>query len=215
MDFDLFFSSPRWKILEILAKEPSSPIEISHKLNTTVSYVSQQLKLLDAAGIIIKRKTGSAEKGKPRTIYSISKEILLLTSLMNNLPSKKIIPLTEYHKIILKIWLIENSEIHYHIEKFYWRVESHIKDIEGIFIDITSSLKKPKIIVVSETTNFKKIKQKIDAFMKEESEFIDCLIISKLEFKKFSAENLHSIHDPNFLLSEKMEKELKGGINEK
>jgi len=213
MDFDLFFSSPRWKILEIIAKEPSSPIEISNQLNTTVSYVSQQLKLLEAAQIIIKKKTGLVQKGKPRSVYSISKEILLITTLMNNFPAKKIIHLTDYHKIILKIWLIENSDIHYYIEKFYWKIESYIKDIEGIFIDISG--KKPKIIVVSEVSNFKKLKQKIESFIKEESEFVDCIMISKSNLKKISEKNLHPIHNPNFLLSEKMEKELKGGIYEK
>ena len=59
MNYDSFLSTPRWEILQILAEKPSSPIEIAEKLGTTVSYASQQLTLLSAAGIVFKKKTGN------------------------------------------------------------------------------------------------------------------------------------------------------------
>jgi DNA-binding MarR family transcriptional regulator len=69
MDIDSFFTSPRWKVLEILAKTPSSPMEISKQLNTSIAYISQQLKLLEAAGLVTKVRTRATERGKPRTLF--------------------------------------------------------------------------------------------------------------------------------------------------
>jgi predicted transcriptional regulator len=206
MEYDLFFSAHRWDILEILARKPSSPIEISEQIKTSVSYVSQQLQLLEAADIVIKNRTGLVEKGQPRTLFSLSKEILHITALMNRSPAKKLIYLTDYHNLILRIWLLENSELHYLIEKLYWKIEEEIDQISGVFVDISS--KKPKVLVVSDS---KKIKQRLDSFMVETEKRIDCLIVSRNDLKKFPNESLHSIYDPNNL---QLEEKLKGG-NEK
>ena len=202
MDFDLFFSSPRWKVLEVIANRPSSPIEISKELGTSVAYISQQLKLLEAANLVKKEKTGAALKGKPRNIYSLTKEILPLTVLMNKLAARKIIELNDHHKIILKIWLIEDTNLHNILQKLFWKLEPSLEDIEGIFFDSSSS--KNKVIVVSES---KKLSQKIIALKKEFNEKLDVQILSKASFSKSSYEDLYQIHDPNSL----GEIELKGG----
>jgi DNA-binding transcriptional regulator GbsR (MarR family) len=206
MEYDLFFSAHRWDILEILAKKPSSPIEISEQIKTSVSYVSQQLKLLEAANLITKNRTGLIEKGKPRNVFSLSKEILHLSALMNRSPAKKLIYLTDYHNLILRIWLLENLELHYLIEKLYWKVEEEINQISAILVDISS--KKPRVLIVSDS---KKLRLKLDSFVLETEKKIDCLIISQNDLKKLPKETLHPIYDPNALL---LEEKLKGG-NEK
>ncbi len=203
MDSDLFFSESRWKILEILATNPSSPLEISQKVKTSVAYVSQQLKLLEAANLIAKKKTGMAGKGQPRSVYTIVKEILYLTVLVKDKPAKKMIYLSDYHKIILKIWLLENSVSHYYIEKLYWKIEEDLKDIKSILV---GNLKpKPSIFIVSDS---KILKLKINSFLKEINHWLECSVISEQELKKTSRENLCSIYDSNFLV---LEKEVKGG----
>ena len=73
MELDSFLASPRWEILKIISERPSSPIEIGEKTKTTVSFVSQQLKLLEAAQIVSKEKTGAFEKGKPRNLFQYPK----------------------------------------------------------------------------------------------------------------------------------------------
>jgi predicted transcriptional regulator len=204
MEYSSFFSAHRWDILEILAKKPSSPIQISEQIKTSVSYVSQQLKLLEAAGLIVKDRTGLVEKGKPRNVFSLTKEILHLTALMNKNPAKKVIYLTDYHNLILRIWLLENLELHYLIEKLYWKIEEEIDQISGIFVDISS--KKPRVLIVSES---KRLKAKLDSFVIETGKKIDCLIVSQNDLKKLPKETLHQIHDPNALL---LDEKLKGGI---
>ncbi|MBD3252177.1 ArsR family transcriptional regulator [Candidatus Pacearchaeota archaeon] len=198
MDFDSFLTSPRWEILQIIAEKPSSPIEIAEKLNTTVSYASQQLKLLDAAGLLIKEKTGAAEKGKPRTLFGLSGELVYLSVLMKKNSIKKLIHLDEHHKRILKIWLSVDFSLHYYIEKLFWKLEEDIEDIKGIFIDNSDC----KVIIVSED---KKLKSKIESFVEKLDKKIQCQFVSESGFKKFPR-NLISLYDPENILEV-----LKGG----
>ena len=204
MNSDLFFSSPRWKILEVLTTTPSSPLEISHKVNTSVAYVSQQLKLLEAAKFIERQKTGSSEKGMPRSLYSISNEVLYLTALVRGHPSKKLLYLTNYHKLILKIWLLENSDLHYFVERLYWKIEGYLPDVRAIFIDNSSN--KPLIYLVSESKELKSI---INTFQKETNQRIEIKIIQEADLKKISFDSICSIHDPSLIL---IKKEMKGGM---
>lgn len=199
MDFDLFLTYPRWEILQIIAKKPSSPVEIAEKLNTTVSYASQQLKLLDAAGLIVKEKTGAAKKGKPRTLFSLSNELFYFSVLTNNFSEKNLIYLTEHHKTIIKIWLIKDNSFHYYIEKLFWKLEENLDEIEGMFIEEKIN---PHVIIVSES---KKIKSSIESFIKKLDRKVDCSFISRNQLKNFSKE-LVVLYDPNNFIGE-----LKGG----
>jgi predicted transcriptional regulator len=201
MNFDLFLTSPRWEILQIIAEKPSSPVEIAEKLKTTVSYVSQQLKLLDAANLLNKEKTGSVEKGKPRTLFSLSNELLYITLLTKKITGKKLIHLTDYHKTILKIWLLDDSSYHQSIEKVFFKLEDDLKEIDAIFIDSTNS--KPRFIVVSES---KKLRQGIEDFIKKIEKPVEMVFVNLGNLKKYQISTLVSLHDPKNLLEK-----LKGG----
>lgn len=154
MDFDLLARSPRWDLLELLARTPSSPVELSKHLNTSVSYVSQQLKLLEAANLITKQKTGNAEKGKPRYLYTLSKEILQVTALLRTSATKKTISLSEYHKTILRIWLIDSPLLHHPLEKLYWKLESDLSLIEAFFVIMGE---KPEVYCVTDSKKVSKL----------------------------------------------------------
>ncbi len=201
MDFDLFLTSPRWEILQIIAEKPSSPIEIAEKLKTTVSYVSQQLKLLDAANLLVKEKTGAAEKGKPRTLFGLSNELLYITALTRKFSEKKLLYISEHHKSILKIWLHIDSSLHYYTEKLFWKLEENISEIEAIFIETTNFT--PKMLIVSES---KKLRTSIESFSKVLDNKIEHVFILKNQLKKFSFDALVPLYDPHKILEE-----LKGG----
>lgn len=192
----MFLVEKRWEILRILAERPSSPIELAEKLNTTVSYVSQQLKLLEAIGLVAKEKTGVAEKGKPRSVYSIQNELVYLTLLTKNNSGKKLIYLTPHHESILNIWLLDDVTLHYPIEKFFWKLEDLLGEIEGVFIERGFV---PKVLVLSGS---KEVKTKVDSFVKEFDKKISCSIITKNSLSNFSLDSLITLHDPNHILNE-------------
>jgi len=194
MNFDSFLVSPRWEILQILAKSPSSPTELAVKLETTVAYVSQQLKLLDAAGLITKTKTGSSEKGKPRFLFELSKEIIYLAALSEGISEKKVIQVNDYHRTILKLWLVKDSSLHYYFEKLYWKLDENKKEIDSIFLDVSS----PRIIVVSDS---KTLKSKIDSYVSDFDKKINCSFVAK--------ENIKSSKEVVLLYSNKNEEKSK------
>jgi DNA-binding Lrp family transcriptional regulator len=209
MELEPLFMTSRWDILKILSQKGKSPLEISQELNATISYVSQQLKLLEAAGLVKKEKISTREKGKPRTVFSLSKDCSYLISIANKFTEKKLLSLTDYHKLILKIWFLDDPSLHYYIEKFYWKIEENLSEIEGIFID---SLRKGICIIIV-SKNPKKLKERLAHPIKKfESEVKDfsCLIHSIEDFeRKIEHEGVHALYDPNGIL--KNQKEVKGG----
>jgi len=172
MDFDSFLTSPRWEILVIIAEKPSSPVEIAEKLKTTVSYVSQQLKLLDAAGIVKKERTGAVERGKPRALFSISDEFAYLTLLSEGLANKSLVKIDSHHKDIMKIWMVEDSSLHASIEMLYWKLYGS-SDVKGVYVETKAPF---KIIIVSENN---KIKKDIEGFVKKLDNKLDISFSSR------------------------------------
>jgi DNA-binding transcriptional regulator GbsR (MarR family) len=204
MGLDSFLASPRWEILKIISEKPSSPIEIAEKTKTTVSFVSQQLKLLEAAQIVSKEKTGAFEKGKPRNLFSISKDLLYLVILTNGFGDKKSLNLDEYQKSLLKIWFLENKNLQYFLEDFIYKIKNNLNEINAIFVDIKKT--NPLIIIFLED---KKIQQVIETFSKKSEEKIKFEFYSLADLDKLDISSLFSIHkDPIFL---KKNIELKGG----
>jgi hypothetical protein len=54
---------------------------------------------------------------------------------MNGFADKRLLELTDYHKIILKIWFIEDPELHQDVEKFYLSVEPYLDQIKVIAVN--------------------------------------------------------------------------------
>jgi predicted transcriptional regulator len=201
MDYSSFMNTPRWRILEILAKQPSSPTELALGIETSIAYVSQQLKLLEAANLVAKKRTGRAEKGKARTLFSLNGEMVYFVALINGSPFRKLLHLTEHHKIIMKIWLLENKEIHKIIEKIYLEIEEDIHEIKNISFNTKTS----KLLIVSDS---KKVKSKIESLSKHVNEKIECRILTENELKKIPKEEISPIYDPKKMF---LDNELKGG----
>jgi predicted transcriptional regulator len=132
MEVDSFLGEKRWDILKIIARSPASPMELAERLSTTVSYISQQLKLLEAAGLVGKTRTGAAEKGKPRNIYFLEDEFVHLSILSNEIAAKKKLKLNLYNKAIISIWSIDNEIFHEPYQRFFNRVLDFSKDIEEV-----------------------------------------------------------------------------------
>src|SRR3989338_1644421 len=135
MELETMFVDQKWKILEILAHEELSPLEISEKTNTTISNISQQLKLLELSGFVTKKRISNRDRGKPRMIYQLANNYSYLISIMNDFTKKKLLRLTPHNRLILKIWFLEDTELHYYMEKVYWTIEKHLKEISLIAID--------------------------------------------------------------------------------
>ena len=204
MELDSFLASPRWDILRVIITEPSSPTKIAEAVNTTVSFVSQQLKLLEAAGIVKKTRTGEVSKGKPRTIFSVSKESFYMIPLAKGLNEKRLVPLSTEHKVIIQIWGIDDASVQPTIEKFFWSIQKYLDVIEGIVV--YTNKKKLKVYLLSKDTD---LTHKINETQKLSDEKPAFQVTTTSSLSKLEQENLVPIYDPKGLL---LDKELKGGL---
>ncbi len=204
MELDSFLASPRWEILSLISERPSSPIELAEKTKTTVSFVSQQLKLLEAAQIVKKTKTGAFEKGKPRNLFSISKDFLYLTILTNGFSVKKKISIDVYKKALLQSWLVENIQIQDFLGELLFKLNKDLSEIQAIILD-TSKISPELLFFVDN----KKSKQVIENFFKKSNEKISYKFYSLSEIQKLPLEGIFFIHQLDVFLKKKIE--LKGG----
>ena len=134
MEKETLFTDTRWYILKCLSEEPASPTQIAKKLNTTIANVSQQLRLLEALDLVKKERIRNRDKGKPRMLFSLARDMALLVPTAKDFAQRTLIPLADHQKHILRIWLSPVPEIHYAIEKLWWKLEEHLDSILAIAI---------------------------------------------------------------------------------
>jgi len=135
MELETMFTEQKWNILKCLSEEKFSPFQLAEKLNTTMANISQQLRLLEASNLVKKEKIKNRDKGKPRTLFSLTYDHAYLISAMNSFADKRLLKVTDHHKVILRIWFLENGELQYEMERLYWSIHNYIKQIDLIAIN--------------------------------------------------------------------------------
>lgn len=175
MNFGELVSASRWQILEQIALSPASPIQLAEKIGTSVAYVSQQLKLLEAANIVIKNRTGFADKGKPRNVYAIARDVVTFSALMNGAPVQASIYPTAHQKIIIRIWLFADESLRQPLEKIYRALEDSISEIDGMYVKAGA---KPVLYVVSNSPGIQTI---IRGLNKKYAGVVRCEVVKSLD----------------------------------
>jgi predicted transcriptional regulator len=195
MELEPMFTEQKWNILKCLSNEKLSPLQLAGSLNTTMANISQQLRLLEAANLVKKEKIKNRDKGKPRALFSLTDDYVYLVSAMNNFAEKRLFKVDNHHRIIMKIWFIQDEELQNATERVYWKIEHYIKSINLISVDED----KNSIYIVSDKK--KEIERIADLdnlriFSKEEAEKL--IRLNKEPFS--SAGNLTVIYDPESML---------------
>ena len=57
---------------------------------------------------------------------------------MNQFAGKKLLRANEHHKVMLKIWFLENQETQYQLQKLYWNLEPDLDQIDSILVNETT-----------------------------------------------------------------------------
>jgi predicted transcriptional regulator len=191
MELETLFTDQKWNILKNLSNEKFSPLQLATKSHTTIANISQQLRLLEAAHLVQKEKIPNRERGKPRTLFSLTDDYAYLISTMEDFAEKRLLKLTEHHKAILKIWYLDEPELHYHLEKLYWKLEWHLNQIEGIVITRNGAT---EVIIVSD-----KMSKKIENVEISKERTIKVSTVNSKEFvrKLKKAEEMLVLYDPS------------------
>jgi predicted transcriptional regulator len=132
MDQESLFTATKWDILKNLEKGPQSPIEISKTLGSSLANVSQQLRLLEMAGVVKTKRVSNREKDKPRILYSLAGNLSYMIATSDNFVDKKLLSLTDTNKVILRIWFIDDKDLRYALEKAFWSIEPQLSHIERL-----------------------------------------------------------------------------------
>lgn len=203
MEVDSFLASPRWDILRIVAENPSSPTEISTKIGTTMSFVSQQLKLLEAASLVKKQRTGAVDRGKPRSLFSLSKESAYIIPLAKGFEKKQLIELSTEQKVTLKIWEL-SKKFQPILEKFFWKIHDHLGSIDSILVNIKG--KKCKVQII---TKDKSITHLINEAKVNRDEQLVFQVMASSSLPRSEEDNFVPIYISEFRLKRE---QLKGGL---
>jgi DNA-binding transcriptional ArsR family regulator len=138
MEHETLFTTSKWQILKSLELQPRSPLELARLCNTSVANVSQQLRLLEMAGLVTSKRISNRDKDKPRILYSIAGDVSYLIATSGSFVDKKLLPLSDYNKIVMRIWFFPKPQLHYALEKAFWRIEEHLDRIQSLAFDATS-----------------------------------------------------------------------------
>jgi len=213
MEQETLFTASKWDILRILSSGSKSPLQLAKLSNTSVANISQQLRLLEMAGLVQSKRISNRDKGQPRLLYSLAGNHSFLIASTKDFVEKKFLKLSDYNKIILKIWFLDNPKLHYFLEKSFWHIEGHMPHINAILFDL-KDLDKVNLLIVSDNSQLKKELRKILIKNPEGvSKTIFFNIKTNLEFKSLLNNKnceFYVLYDPSNLISSLDESEIEG-----
>ena len=132
LDTETLFTATKWEILKLLESKPHAPIEIAKELGSSLANISQQLRLLEMAGLVQSKRVPNRDKGQPRVLYSMAGNLSYMIATTDNFVDKKVVKLSERNKSVLRIWFLEEDELRYALEKAFWQIEEHLPNIERL-----------------------------------------------------------------------------------
>ena len=202
MEITTLFTEQKWNILKSLSTNKFSPLQLAQSSDTSIANISQQLRLLEAAELVKKEKIKNRDKGKPRTLFSLSNDYAYMVSAMKDFADKKLLILTEFHKTLLRILFIEDTSSHYFLIKYFMKIEDQLNHIDGIILISTDD--DIELMIISE--NGKELEKKLTTQIKSTEKIIKNIKIqirSHSEASRLAKEKkgpfsrkLNIIHDP-------------------
>jgi len=132
MEKEILFTTSKWEIIKSISIKPQSPLGIAKILNTTVANVSQQLRLLEAAGLVNKQRVANTGAGQPRALFSLSGDFLFMSLASNGLAKKELFNISKLQVVISRIWLlnIPESDI---LSKFIYSNENILDKVKNLY----------------------------------------------------------------------------------
>ncbi len=205
MNFEMLFSEQKWNILEALSEGEYSPLQLAEKSKTTMANISQQLRLLEASNLVKKNKIPNREKGKPRSLFSLTNDHAYAISATRWHAEKKLLNLDKMHKILFRALFFE-KDLRYFSEKFFWEIENHIEEIEAAALK--DSGKDIDVILVSK--NAELIEKKIRNISVKKENITKTFKVRVLNFEekknigKFLESNYQIVYDPNLIIKKEV-----------
>lgn len=121
------FNINKWSILKELSIKEQSATDLAETINTSISNITQQLKLLEAYGIVIKNKSNEKTVGKPKIIYRIKEDFVYAAMLKNGKAEKRLFRLEGFNGFIHNMIFTTGPDDSFYILKFILKHEEILK----------------------------------------------------------------------------------------
>ncbi len=158
MDQETLFTATKWDILKSLEKGDKSPNQLSAECSTSIANVSQQLRLLELAGLVSVRRIPNRDKGQPRVIYSLRADNSHIIACTPGFVEKKLLELSKTQKTVMKMWLSLDPSKQYFAERAFWNIEENLSGKDSLYYD-AKNISAISLILVSEKEHSKKMFQ--------------------------------------------------------
>jgi predicted transcriptional regulator len=214
MEQETLFTASKWDILKILSSGSKSPIQLAKMSNTSVANISQQLRLLEMAGLVQSKRISNRDKGQPRLLYSLVGNHSFLIASTQDFVEKKLLKLSEYNKVILKIWFLDNPKLHYYLEKAFWHIEESLGENDALLFE-TDNSEDISLIIISDNHELKRALKKTSIKSPDGvSKTVVFNVKPKSESKKLTPA-WYVLYDPSNLLSPTKPEERENELNQR
>jgi DNA-binding transcriptional regulator GbsR (MarR family) len=159
MELETLFTDQKWNILKSLSFAKYSPLQLAQRSKTSMANISQQLRLLEAFNLVKKEKIKNRDRGKPRTLFSLSNDHAYIVTAFEGFAGKRLLQLDNLHKILLRAWFLQDQKQRHDAEKFIWAIEDKVNFVDFIAVQISSN----KMIIGLEKSTTLKIKKEIQS----------------------------------------------------
>jgi hypothetical protein len=126
------FSNSKWNIIKEIAEKPSTPTDLAEKTKTSLSNITQQIKLLEAYDIVKGQRSSEKNPGKPKTVYSLSGEFMYGIMLRNGKAERKYFKIDRNNSLLLHLMFTAGLEDVYIIMKFAIMNDEILKKCKAI-----------------------------------------------------------------------------------
>ena len=132
MEVEDFLRGSKWEILLELSNTPFSASTLSQRLNKSIANIVQILHILEAGGFVKKIATQKGKAGKPQTIYTLNKEICLITTLSLQGGKKVHFTPNNYEQYLLNVLALRQPAAEYALLKLFFSQEEFFEKIDGL-----------------------------------------------------------------------------------
>jgi len=197
MDQETLFTGSKWTILEALAESRKAPLELARDAKTSMANVSQQLRLLEMAGIVSSERIPNRDRGQPRILYGLKNPTAFIILTAPGSASKGTVSLDAFRHALLSTWLLEGPD-RITAEKFVVQNQELFQHVRAFGLDKRDTAKQLFVLILNDDTP----KKASADFRPKDS----VSILTEAQAKRPGHEYT-TLYDPHRLLIRRREKE--------
>ena len=133
MDQESLYTASKWEVLKLLERGSLTPLEISRGSGNSLANVSQQLRLLEMAGLVKSERVTASDRG--RLLYSLASDTAFVIATTGDFVGKRRLAFSPAQHVVLKIWFLDDDRQRQYAEKAFWRLEEHLPRIAALYLD--------------------------------------------------------------------------------